>query len=614
MLALMAYGVASFGQTPLPITPPNALMAYSPSGAPGGPWNDLTLAPGTQALFQTPTVVYGMAYKGTDGNYYACTLALCFGGGGGGGATLPFPGIVYATSASGGTVATSAQIQSAIGSNIYAPYSATAPVTGSGVAFGPAYWSTTTTVGGIASPITGTLWWLGTSAAPRASTTSDTAALSISGNSATVTTINSLLTAGTNTGLSGAGTSGSPYSFSVTALPTTALTGPLQAAQEPAHTGDVTNTAGSLALTIAAIQGNTVSGTTGTGNVAFSASPIFTGTVTAPIIQGVTSGNGSISLNCGQGTTAAANFCLLQPSPANVGGFLNITYGKGGSPTAGTIGQTVAAINSQPEATTNYYNSIERAVVNVSNTHVQTQLEFGVEGGMDAAGNQVAVTGTTYGTVHTYCFDNFNSLTWCSYQPNFTITSATTNGTTTVAYAGSQAGMVVGQKLVPSTVLGIPASTTIATLTPGTGFTMSQSATQSATGNVYVTSPLLTFGQKTQFTGGLSVNSFSTTTNCNSAASPAVCGSAPNGSILIPTGTTSSTLTVNDTLVTSASQIWFYPDDSLGTRLGVTCNTTLATLVGGSFISARTPGTSFQITFNGSILTNGVCGSFGIIN
>ena len=38
---------------------------------------------------------------------------------GGGGATLPFPGIVYSTSATGGTVATSSQIQTAIGSGIY---------------------------------------------------------------------------------------------------------------------------------------------------------------------------------------------------------------------------------------------------------------------------------------------------------------------------------------------------------------------------------------------------------------------------------------------------------------------------------------------------------------
>jgi len=33
-----------------------------------------------------------------------------------------------------------------------------------------------------------------------------------------------------------------------------------------------------------------------------------------------------------------------------------------------------------------------------------------------------------------------------------------------------------------------------------------------------------------------------------------------------------------------------------------------------SAITARTAGTSFQITFNGSIVTNGVCGSYLIIN
>lgn len=48
---------------------------------------------------------------------------------------------------------------------------------------------------------------------------------------------------------------GTPSSLTLTnatGLPTTALTGTLQAAQEPAHTGDVTNSAGSLALAIAA--------------------------------------------------------------------------------------------------------------------------------------------------------------------------------------------------------------------------------------------------------------------------------------------------------------------------------------------------------------------------
>lgn len=43
------------------------------------------------------------------------------------------------------------------------------------------------------------------------------------------------------------------------AVPTTLLTGALQAAQEPAHTGDMTNTAGSLATVVGAIGGKAVS-------------------------------------------------------------------------------------------------------------------------------------------------------------------------------------------------------------------------------------------------------------------------------------------------------------------------------------------------------------------
>lgn len=107
---------------------------------------------------------------------------------------------------------------------------------------------------------------------------------------------------------------------------------------------------------------------------------------------------------------------------------------------------------------------------------------------------------------------------------------------------------------------------------------------------------------------------YGTATNCASAASPAVCGSSSAGSVLIPTGTTSSTLVVNTTDVTANSQIFFYVDDTLGTRLSTTCNSTLATLVGGSFISARSAGVSFTITFNGTIAGNGVCGSYFIVN
>lgn len=50
------------------------------------------------------------------------------------------------------------------------------------------------------------------------------------------------------------GTPSAAVLTNATGLPTTALTGALQAAQEPAHTGDVTNTAGSLALTLTTAQ------------------------------------------------------------------------------------------------------------------------------------------------------------------------------------------------------------------------------------------------------------------------------------------------------------------------------------------------------------------------
>jgi len=103
-------------------------------------------------------------------------------------------------------------------------------------------------------------------------------------------------------------------------------------------------------------------------------------------------------------------------------------------------------------------------------------------------------------------------------------------------------------------------------------------------------------------------------TNCSSSASPAVCGSAAAGSIAFPTGVTSVALTVNTSAVTASSQILLFSDDSLGTKLGVTCNSTLATLVGGMAVTARTSGTSFTVTYNGTIATNPLCASYAIIN
>lgn len=112
---------------------------------------------------------------------------------------------------------------------------------------------------------------------------------------------------------------------------------------------------------------------------------------------------------------------------------------------------------------------------------------------------------------------------------------------------------------------------------------------------------------------GVQAPAYFSTTNCSSSASPAVCGSAAAGSVAVPTGT-NPTLVVNTTAVTANSQIFVQSDDTLGTKLGITCNSTIASLAVEPVISARTGGTSFTITINGVISTNAVCLSYFIVN
>ena len=105
---------------------------------------------------------------------------------------------------------------------------------------------------------------------------------------------------------------------------------------------------------------------------------------------------------------------------------------------------------------------------------------------------------------------------------------------------------------------------------------------------------------------------YATATVCANAASPAVCAAAPDGSVAIPTGV-NPTLTVNTTAVTASSVIGFWSDDSV-TIAATTCNSTLATLVGGLTVTARVPGTSFTLSYNGTITTNPLCVTYKIEN
>ena len=82
-------------------------------------------------------------------------------------------------------------------------------------------------------------------------------------------------------------------------------------------------------------------------------------------------------------------------------------------------------------------------------------------------------------------------------------------------------------------------------------------------------------------------------------------------SFVIAAATTS--VVVNTTAVTANSQIIIQPDSSLGTKLGVTCNTSLATVIG-PVVTARTAATSFTVSITGTLVTNPACYSYTITN
>jgi hypothetical protein len=118
------------------------------------------------------------------------------------------------------------------------------------------------------------------------------------------------------------------------------------------------------------------------------------------------------------------------------------------------------------------------------------------------------------------------------------------------------------------------------------------------------------FGSSSKVTnsGAAQFLTYLTVITCSSKASPAACSSAPSGTVAVPAS--GATLVVDSTAVTANSQIQLTFDSSLGTKLGVTCNTTIQQPT----VSARTVGTSFTIAMPSTVITNPDCISYLIFN
>lgn len=102
---------------------------------------------------------------------------------------------------------------------------------------------------------------------------------------------------------------------------------------------------------------------------------------------------------------------------------------------------------------------------------------------------------------------------------------------------------------------------------------------------------------------------YTTIGNCASPASPANCVSYVAGAVAIAAAGTS--LTVNTTAVTANSVIVITEDSSVGSKLGVTCNT----VTGRHYtVTARTASTSFTVVSDAAPAVNPACLNYWLVD
>lgn len=250
----------------------------------------------------------------------------------------------------------------------------------------------------------------------------------------------------------------------------------------------IANGPGSVGATVAAIQGNTVLGTTGTGSVMFSASPTTTGLLNAASIRA--SGSVTVGTNVGIGTvspSSIASIDIVNTSGATqviqqtgyggtVGYRAKYANGTLGSPTASTSGNILDFLSGRGYGTTGF------AAAGTGAINVTAQSSFTDSSMPTSIDFMTTSTGTVAATL-AGTFNPSGQLTMPKFYSGLGLLDVNASGSVATLANGAITGQVLvsnGSSIQPSwqTVSVLPGAAWAGAFEdPGANFTCSSPGT-----------------------------------------------------------------------------------------------------------------------------------------
>ena len=391
-----------------------------------------------------------------------------------------------------------------------------------------------------------------------------------------------------------------------TGLPlSTGVTGTLQSAQEPAHTGDVTNAAGSLTMTVGKVNGlalpisATVAGTnsssqlvaastTGSGNVVLSTSPTLVTPALGTPASGVLTNETGLPLTTGvTGLLPVANGGTGTATPGIVAGTNVTVSGTWPNQTVNSTGGGISALTG--DVTASGSGSVGATVVQVEGAAIPTSAAV-----LGTNGSKQLVAVTTNGTGNVVLAGSPNITNAVLNTP----ASVTLTNGTGLPISTGVSGLASGV----ATFLGTPSSANLATaMTDETGsgslvFATSPTLVTPALGTPAsgVATNLTGLPLSTGVTGTLPIaNGGTGATTLAGANLPVFSGSLVSGDCVQWSGTTGTQVDAGARCASST-----FPGLSGGTN-------TSAAMVVGPGASLGTAGTSAVVTgsISGAVLT-----------